>query len=275
MNKVLITTVLTLFVILGCSITPKSDDKQMLREYHGGPAVSTEGSVISIIELKQSEVTKESSIEANVKLKANGKIKINGTPQLRVYKFGQANGEEPLMVHNIDHWKQLPLGDNATVEEKVTLTAPSDPGYYRVELSLDSYVSNSTNFFVKYPTDTLYSGTFPVNLKVEALGRILKIDSITMTSKSATVSFSLSPGVRGFATELVTDNGKKLVGISSIPFDEKTIVQATATFEPIPISVKSVKFTLSNIQLMTNVGIVDRPGSWEVVIPLEQGHKSS
>jgi hypothetical protein len=174
------------------------------------------------------------------------------------------------MIHNIDQWKQIPLENNATVEEKVTLMAPSDPGYYRVELIVDSNVSNSTNFFVKYPTGTLYSGTFPVNLKVEAYGRILKIDSITMTSKSATVSFSLSPGVRGFSTDLVTDQRKKLVGISSIPFDEKTIVQATATFEPIPISVKSVKFTLSNIQLMTNDGIVDSPGSWEVVIPLEQ-----
>jgi hypothetical protein len=210
-------------------------------------------------------------LDITLKIQPNQKVKLKAKPQLRVFKASQHYGEKALNTYELESWDISSLEEGATVERKLSVLAPAEPGYYRIEFAYDSEQMGgaSADFFVQYPAGTLRLGKIQVNKTVEGFGRSMNVESITMTDKTATIQYSLTPGVRGFSAELITDDGKTLLQRGGIPFDEKTITQAQSTYEPISISVKRLRFRLSHIQLfLPSEGIVNRPGEWEMEIPL-------
>lgn len=234
-----------------------------------GPA-KTSGAVC-LVELTKNEFTGGEQLDVTLKIQTTEAINIMVKPQLRIFKANQYYGEKPLNTYDLESWDMSSLKKGSEVERKVSVLAPVAPGYYRIEFADDSTKigGGSADFFVQYPVGTVRLGTIPVNKTVEAFGRSLKVESITMTEKSTTVQYSLTPGVRSFLAELIKDDGNTLLQRGGIPFDTTTITQAQSSYEPIPISVNRLRFRLSHLQVFSpSEAMVDRSGEWEIEIPL-------
>jgi hypothetical protein len=68
---------------------------------------------------------------------------------------------------------------------------------------------------------------------------------------------------------LQTDQGKEIVLRQSALSDERTGMSGTITFAPVPKSAKSIRFSISQVQLTTPIdGIVTVPGKWDIEISL-------